>query len=76
MSITPQQVKAARRLLGWSQPALAARARINREAVLAFENGRRRVSDDSMFAIRRAFEGAGVEFSPWSASFRNEKAGP
>jgi hypothetical protein len=29
-----------------------------------------------MFAIRHAFDGAGVEFSPWSANLRNEKAGP
>jgi hypothetical protein len=40
------------------------------------EIGRRRASDDSMFAIRRAFEGAGVEFSPSSANLRKEKSGP
>jgi DNA-binding XRE family transcriptional regulator len=51
MSITPQQVKAARRLLGWSQPTLATKARISRETVLAFEKGRRRASDDSMFEM-------------------------
>ena len=66
----PQQVKAARRLLEWSQPTLATRARISRKTVLTFEKGRRQTTRCC------SLEGAGVEFSPWCANLRKERASP
>lgn len=59
--ITPEQCRAARALIDWSQRELAAAARIGLVTVRQFEGGReaRYVTVD---AIRRALEGAGVIF--------------
>jgi transcriptional regulator with XRE-family HTH domain len=76
MTITSEQVTAARKLLGWNQEALGFRARVSQGTIASLETGRHRPIDQTMFAIRHAFEGAGIEFSEKSAWFRNEKAGP
>jgi transcriptional regulator with XRE-family HTH domain len=60
--ITPQQCRAARGLLDWSQGDLAERAGVGIVTVRQFEasvhNPRRATHE----VIRRAFEAAGVEF--------------
>jgi transcriptional regulator with XRE-family HTH domain len=58
MSITAAQCRAARGLLGWTQQALADRARVGTVAINQLENERRATLD----VIRRAFEAAGVDF--------------
>ena len=69
--ITPGQVKAARKLLGWNRTQLSVRSGTSIHAVQAFErmgqvaklHGRRTEQVDTVAAIRAALEAAGIEFS-------------
>ena len=60
--ITPEQVRAARRLLGWSLVRLAARADASELAVRRYENGRGIGGRIDLTSIREMFELAGVIF--------------
>jgi transcriptional regulator with XRE-family HTH domain len=60
MPLTPQQCRAARGLLGWTQEELAARAGVSRGTVRGFENGRHELLRGSATVIRGALEAAGV----------------
>ncbi|WP_408914409.1 helix-turn-helix domain-containing protein [Brucella pseudogrignonensis] len=60
--LSPPQCRAARALLGWPQDKLAEASAISKPTVAAFEGGKRQVSDKSLFAIRKAFEEAGIAF--------------
>jgi transcriptional regulator with XRE-family HTH domain len=60
--ITGEQVKFARKLLGWSQMALALEAGASQRTVMRFERGESRAKGLTISAIRRALEAAGVEF--------------
>jgi transcriptional regulator with XRE-family HTH domain len=60
--ITGDQVKAARKLLGWSQLALALEASVTQGTIANFETGKSRLSVLSVSTIKRALEAAGVEF--------------
>jgi transcriptional regulator with XRE-family HTH domain len=60
--MTPEQSRAARGLLDWSQAELAARSNLSESTIRDFEKGRRVPSINNMAAIRRALESAGVEF--------------
>jgi hypothetical protein len=61
--ITGEQVKAARKLLGWSCTRLAGRADdISESTIRTFEDGHR-PTDRKINAIRCALEAAGVEFT-------------
>ena len=62
VDISPAQVRAARALLGMTQGQLAKAAGLGLSTVVDFEKGRRQVSDETVEAIRRALERAGVEF--------------
>jgi transcriptional regulator with XRE-family HTH domain len=61
--ITGEQVRAARRLLGWSQVRLAGRSALSESAVAKFETGAQRLPSPNLEAIRQALEVAGVEFT-------------
>jgi transcriptional regulator with XRE-family HTH domain len=61
--ITGDQVKTARRLLGWSLPRLASRAAVSDETIRRLESGRHRPTDQKIAAIQRALEEAGIEFA-------------
>jgi transcriptional regulator with XRE-family HTH domain len=61
--ITGEQVKAARKLLGWSQEALAFESGLNQSTVAHFETGKSRPSVLSVTTVQRALEAAGVEFT-------------
>ena len=63
-TITPEQCRAARGLLGWNQDQLADAARISRPTVTSFENGQRTPVTNNLTAIQAAFEAAGIEFIP------------
>ena len=63
MTITGEQVKAARRLLGWTQDTLAVETRVSPTIISHLETGRRRVAVLSVSVIQRALEEAGVEFT-------------
>jgi transcriptional regulator with XRE-family HTH domain len=60
--ITVAQVKAARKLLGWSQMTLALETGLASTTIGSLERGNKGPSDVTLAAIQRAFENAGVEF--------------
>ena len=60
--MNPDQSRAARGLLDWSQAELAARSNLSESTVRDFEKGRRVPSINNLAAIRRVLEAAGVEF--------------
>jgi transcriptional regulator with XRE-family HTH domain len=60
--ITGEQIKAARKLLGWSQMTLAFEARVDQSTVAKFERGESRPSVTTVSTIKRTLESAGVEF--------------
>ena len=62
MSNSPAQCRAARALIAMDQADLARVAVVHRDVVMEFENGGRMPSDGDLAALRKALEGAGVEF--------------
>jgi transcriptional regulator with XRE-family HTH domain len=61
--ITPEQSRAARGLLEWSQERLASEAQVARQTVVDFERGERVPTDRSLNSMQNAFEAARVKFS-------------
>lgn len=61
-ALLPNQTRAARGLLDWTQGQLAEKAFVSLSTVKDFEAGRRTPTPASMAAIRSALEAAGVEF--------------
>ena len=62
MTITGEQMKAARILLGWTMDDLARSVRLSEMDIARFEAGTPRMPSIGAALIRRALEGAGVEF--------------
>ena len=60
--ISPNQCKAARALLGWTQEKLASAAGIGISTVREFELGQRKPIARNRQAILDAFSAAGIEF--------------
>jgi transcriptional regulator with XRE-family HTH domain len=58
--ITPEQCRAARALLGWSQEQLAENADVHHATISDFEKGKRSISATTQAAIVAALTGAGV----------------
>lgn len=56
------QMRAARALMNWSQPKLAAAAGLSEPTIARFETGGAKVSDEAIAKMRAALESAGVEF--------------
>jgi transcriptional regulator with XRE-family HTH domain len=75
MSITPEQVKSARKLLRWSQMGLALMAGVNQNTVANFEIGRSRPTERTLSAIRRTLEATGIEFTEGEPDVRRKPAG-
>jgi transcriptional regulator with XRE-family HTH domain len=63
-TITPEQCRGARAMLGWSQEELAAAATVARATVADFERGTRSPVPNNLGAIHSAFEKAGIRFIP------------
>ena len=61
--MTPNQSRAARALLGWTQVKLASTAKLGLSTIRDFETGRREVSPEALTAIRGALEAAGIRFT-------------
>lgn len=59
--LTPEQSRAARGWLDWSQEELASRANVSLSTVRDFEKGRRTPIANNLNALRRAIEAAGVQ---------------
>lgn len=60
--LSPEQSRAARAWLDWSQDDLAKLAHLSLSTVRDFEKGRRAPIVNNLEAIRRAFEAKGVSF--------------
>ena len=58
--MTPEQSRAARGWLGWSQKDLAARANVALGTVHEFEAGRRTPNPNNLAALRRVIEAEGI----------------
>jgi DNA-binding transcriptional regulator YiaG len=58
--MTPEQSRAARGWLGWSQVELARRANVSQRTVQSFEGGQKMPHPNSIAAMRGAIEAAGV----------------
>ncbi len=61
-SITPEQCRAARALLAWSQDDLSVKARVSKTTLALFELGQRDPYARTLTALRKSFERAGVVF--------------
>ena len=62
MLMTSAQVRAARGLLNWTVRMLAEKAGVHRNTITNIETGKYNGDADTLDAIRRALEAAGVEF--------------
>jgi len=60
--VTPEQCRAARGLLGWSQQELAKKAHVGVVTVHQLEAAGSQPRPATLEVIRRAFESAGIEF--------------
>ncbi len=58
--MTPEQTRAARAWLNWSQEELANRANVSVSTLKDFERGKRVPIKNNVDAIRAALEGAGL----------------
>lgn len=63
MAITPEQCRAARGLLGWTQAELAQRVSISAVSIRAFEKGGE-MRDSNRKLLQLTFEAAGVQLIP------------
>ena len=62
MIIAAAQVREARKLLGWTVTALAARTGVDSKHLEGFEREKRRLSVLDLSVIQTTLAGAGVEF--------------
>ena len=62
LDMTPQQSRAARGWLGWSQTELAKRANVSLSTVRDFEMGHRTPIPVTIASLQRVFEEAGIRF--------------
>jgi transcriptional regulator with XRE-family HTH domain len=62
MSISADQIRGARQLLGWSQEKLARQCKIGCGTIADFESGKRTLYPGILNDLRDALEAAGVEF--------------
>ncbi len=58
--LSPEQCRAARAWLGWSQEDLAKRANVGLSTLKDFEGGKRSPMRNNLQAMRRVLEGAGI----------------
>jgi DNA-binding transcriptional regulator YiaG len=59
-TMSPEQSRAARGWLGWSQTELARRANVSLSTVRDYETGQRTPIANNIAAMRRAIETAGI----------------
>jgi transcriptional regulator with XRE-family HTH domain len=64
ISITSQQSRGARAMLGWTRDELAQRSKVSAATLADFEAGKRVPYDRTLADIRRALEDGGIEFIP------------
>lgn len=59
-TISPEQCRAARGWLNWTQEALAERAKVSLSTVRDFESGKRKPIANNLAAMRDALESGGI----------------
>jgi transcriptional regulator with XRE-family HTH domain len=62
--LTPEQCRAARGLLNWSQYDLEAKATVAQKTIANFELAKSALRDETSAKLKGALEKAGVEFIP------------
>lgn len=60
--MSPEQVRAARNWLAWTQADLAEKARVGLSTVKDYESGKRTPIANNLDAIRKALEDGGITF--------------
>lgn len=60
--LEPEQIKAARAMLGWSQEELASRIAVARRALIDYEKGLSILKEDTLAKCRLVLEEAGITF--------------
>lgn len=60
--MSPEQCRAARAWLDWSQQQLAEKAQVGISTIRDFEAGRRQPIANNLDAMRRALQAAGIAF--------------
>ena len=68
IDMSPEQVRAARNWLGWTQAQLAERSKVSLSTIKDYESGKRSPIANNVEAIQKAMELAGIEFGPASVS--------
>jgi transcriptional regulator with XRE-family HTH domain len=63
MTINGEQVKAARKLLRWSQAKLAKKSRVTGGRIMDCESGQATLAPDAADAVQRALESGGIQFT-------------
>jgi ribosome-binding protein aMBF1 (putative translation factor) len=61
--MSPEQIRAARSWLGWSQSKLAEQAHVGLSTVKDYESGKRMPIANNREAIQRALEASGIRFT-------------
>lgn len=74
--ISPEQCRAARAWLGWSQEELAKSAEVSLSTIRDFEKGDREPIGHNIQAIQRALEAGGIEFQSGAHSLSGIKYDP
>ncbi len=72
MTITPDQIRAARALKNWSQSDLARRVNMATPSIGNIEAGKHTPTPQTQNAIIEAFEAAGIEFIDGGVRHRND----
>ena len=67
-AMSPEQVRAARNWLAWTQVELATRANVGLSTVKDYEGGKRTPIANNLEAMQRALEKAGMSFTADSVS--------
>jgi transcriptional regulator with XRE-family HTH domain len=62
MTIAPAQIKAARRLLGWTQVELSRRSSVPNSVIALFETRKRSLALGTIGGLKMTLEAAGIEF--------------
>jgi len=60
--MSPEQVRAARNWLAWTQADLAEKARVGLSTVKDYESGKRTPIANNLEALQRALEAGGITF--------------
>jgi ribosome-binding protein aMBF1 (putative translation factor) len=66
--MSPEQVRAARSWLGWTQAELATKANVGLSTVKDYERGERKPIANNLEAMQRALEKAGMKITADSVS--------